>query len=79
MENVEKLILEHLRVIRIDIAGVRDDIREIKLRLTNVESSIGSFKRDAANRYPKNAAEHLCYDRLADRIEKMEKRLALAN
>ena len=48
MENVENLILEHLRSIRADIAGMRDDIREIKQRLSNVESGIGSLKRDTA-------------------------------
>lgn len=79
MENVENLILEHLRSIRTDIAGMRDDIREIKQRLSNLESGIGSLKRDTADLYSENAAQHLRYDRLADRIEKIEKRLELTN
>ena len=79
MENVENLILEHLRSIRSDITGMRDDIREIKQRLSNLESGIGSLKRDTADLYTENAAQHLRYDRLADRIEKIEKRLELTN
>ena len=79
MENVENLILEHLRSIRSDVAGMRDDIREIKQRLSNLESGIGSLKRDTADLYTENAAQHLRYDRLADRIEKIEKRLELTN
>lgn len=79
MENIENLILEHLRVIRTDIAGMRDDIREIKQRLSNVENGIGSLKRDTADLYTENAAQHLRYDRLVDRIEKIEKRLELTN
>ena len=79
MQNVENFILEHLGSIRADIAGMRDDIREIKQRLSNVESGIGSLKRDTADLYTENAAQHLRYDRLADRIEKIEKRLELTN
>ena len=79
MENVENFILEHLGSIRADIAGMRDDIREIKQRLSNVESGIGSLKRDTADLYTENAAKHLRYDRLADRIEKIENRLELTN
>ena len=79
MENVEDLILEHLRSIRSDITGMRDDIREIKQRLSNLESGIGSLKRDTADLYSENAAQHLRYDRLADRIEKIEKRLEFTN
>ena len=79
MENVENFILEHLGSIRADIAGMRDDIREIKQRLSNVESGIGSLKRDTVDLYTENAAQHLRYDRLADRIEKIEKRLELTN
>ena len=79
MENVENFILEHLGSIRADFAGMRDDIREIKQRLSNVESGIGSLKRDTADLYTENAAQHLRYDRLADRIEKIEKRLELTN
>ena len=79
MENVDNLILEHLRAIRADIAGMRDDIREVKQRLSNVESGIGSLKRDTADLYTENAAQHARYDRLADRIEKIEKRLELTN
>ena len=79
MEIVENVILEHLQSIRADITGMREDIREVKQRLSNVESGIGSLKRDTADLYAENAARHLRYDRLADRIEKIEKRLELTN
>ena len=77
MENVDNLILEHLRAIRTDISGMRDDIREVKQRISNVEVGIGSLKRDTADLYTENAAQHMRYDRLAERIEKIEKRLEL--
>ena len=49
MENVNNLILKHLRIIRANIAGMRDDIREIELRLSNVEGGMGGLKRDTAD------------------------------
>jgi hypothetical protein len=41
MENVESLVIEHLRAIRSDIGIVKDDIREIKNRVTNLEQGQG--------------------------------------
>ena len=38
MENVENLILEHLRAIRADVGAVKDDVRELKSRMANLEA-----------------------------------------
>jgi ubiquinone biosynthesis protein UbiJ len=38
-ESVENLILEHLRAIRADVAAVREDVREIKQRLSSLEAA----------------------------------------
>lgn len=32
MNNVENLVLEHLRAIRTDVGFIKDDVRELKLR-----------------------------------------------
>ena len=77
MENFDSIILEHLRAIRGDIAGIRDDMQEVKQRLSGLEAGIGGLKRDAADLYTENASQHLRYDRLAARIEKIERRLEL--
>ncbi len=50
-ENVENLILEHLRAIRTDLGGMKDDVREIKQRLTSLESAVAGLRRDNANLY----------------------------
>ncbi|MDS4022156.1 MAG: hypothetical protein RKR03_16900 [Candidatus Competibacter sp.] len=42
-DNVENLILEHLRAIRADIGGIKDDVREIKQRLTSLEAVLRVF------------------------------------
>lgn len=46
IENIENLVLEQLRALRADIASVKEDTREIKTRLTVVESGIASLWRD---------------------------------
>ena len=48
MENADNIITGHLRPMRADIASIKDDIREVKTRITHVEAGIASLKRDAA-------------------------------
>lgn len=70
MESVDNLIIEHLRAMRADIASIKDDVREIKTRITHVEAGIASLKRDNAHQYDESAAANARFDRLAERIEK---------
>jgi regulator of replication initiation timing len=77
MENVENLILEHLRAIRADVSGIKDDMREVKQRLANVEAAVGGVKRDQSDLYTENASHHVRYDRLLERIDRIERRLEL--
>jgi len=37
MENMEDIVLEHLRAIRSDVGNIKADITEIKLRLGSIE------------------------------------------
>ena len=48
-DNVENLILEHLRAIRADIGGIKDDVRDIKQRLTSLEAAVAGLRRDNSN------------------------------
>ncbi|MBK1693685.1 hypothetical protein CKO09_02865 [Chromatium weissei] len=74
-DNVENLVLELLRAMRGDIALVRDDIREIKMRMSSLENVVSSIKRDVADLYGEVSAQNTRYDRLTDRIERIERRL----
>lgn len=78
-DNIESLVLEQLRGIRNDIASVKEDTREIKSRLVIVESGIASLRRDGADYSASIADQHLRYDRINERIERIEKRLELTN
>ena len=57
------LILEHLRAIRGDIGGLKDDMREVKSRLGLLEEQSASISRRL--------------DRLDERVERIERRFDL--
>jgi hypothetical protein len=48
-DNVENLILEHLRSIRGAIDKNTDELREVKERLTTVELGIAALRRESAS------------------------------
>ena len=79
MENVENIIIEHLRAIRADIGAIKDDVREVKTRLTHLETGIASLKRDSAHQYDETASSNARYDRLSESLERLEKRLELSS
>ena len=59
MDNIENLILEHLRIIRADLSTVKDDVREIKTRVTSLEGAVGGLKRDSGDLYTEVAVQHV--------------------
>jgi chromosome segregation ATPase len=69
-ENIESIVLEHLRAIRGDIGNIKADVSEIKLRLSSIEMSVGNIHTDIA-------ILHSRADRLDARVERIEKRLEL--
>jgi len=62
--EIENLVLEHLRAIRADLAVVKDDVRPIKVRMTSLEENTAAMNRRL--------------DSMDDRIERIEKRLVEA-
>lgn len=62
MADIDNIILEHLRAVRADLASLREDSREIKSRITNIEAGIAGLKRDNAHSYSEIADQHLRYD-----------------
>lgn len=78
-ENVENLVLEHLRALRSESAETRSDIREIKLRLGSLETSFARFGRDIAHNYSEPVDDRHRLDELSERIRRIEKRLELVD
>ena len=77
MENVDNIIIEHLRAIRADIGSIKDDMREVKTRITHLEAGVAGLKRDSAHQYDESAAANARFDRITERLEKIERRLDL--
>lgn len=82
-ENNDNLILEHLRMLRNEVAGVRaemhDEFRDVKLRLGSVESAVVSVRRDSTDQMGDAVRQQLRIDQLAERLERIERRLELSN
>lgn len=57
-ENVENLILEHLRGMRASQERVEHELREIKNRITSVEAGVAGIRRDAAHNNDKIVQQH---------------------
>lgn len=78
-KDFKSLLSVSLRAIRYDIGTVKDDIREVKHRLTSLEGAVGGLKRDQASSYADVADQQARYDRLAERLERIERRLELSD
>ena len=79
MSNIENLMLEHMKKIQGELTGIRQDNAEIKTRLSSIESGIARITRDEAGNYGEIIENRHMFDRLADRVEKIERRLEIAN
>lgn len=80
-DNVENLILEHLKGFRNEFRDFRtkydQDIDDIKHRLTTIERGQGGMKHDAADQYDNYVRQQISIDQLAKRIEHLERQLEL--
>lgn len=76
--NVESLILEHLRAIRSDIAGMISKIDLLTLRVSSLEEHVAGFRRDLALIHGDIATLHRQMDTHEIRLARIEHRLELA-
>ena len=76
-DNVESVILEHLRHIRGRVDRIAEDMKDVKLHLSSVESAMVLVKREVSSGDETDARQQFSLDRLADRIKRIERRLDL--
>lgn len=48
-DNMENIVLEHLRHIRSRVDQIADDMSDLKHRMSSLESAMVSVKHEAAN------------------------------
>lgn len=71
-DNVENLILEHLRHIRKGLDELRLDVGDLKTRVTAIEITLGQIVTLLAGQSGR-------MDRIEDRLGRVERRLELAD
>lgn len=78
-ESSESLVLEHLRHIRGRVDLIADDMKEVKLRLSSLESSLSLVRREIIAGDETGARQQVSIDRIMERLERIEHRLDLRN
>lgn len=77
-DTVENLVLEHLRSLRADMAGLREDVREIKHRQNDMAQSLAGLRGWQANDAATVAHVEARVDRLQEDLERIKRRLDIA-
>lgn len=76
-DNSENLVLEHLRHIQGRVDLMADDMKEVKLRLSSIESSLSLVRREIIVGDETDARQQGTIDRIMERLERIEQRLDL--
>lgn len=75
-EVTNELIYETLKALQAQGAAVRDDMADLKSRMTTLEFSVGNLMSIEANHYAGHSGR---LDRVDARLERIERRLELAD
>ena len=76
-DQIDNIILEHLKAIRAELAEVKADTSDIKLRLHSVDTSVIELRRNNVHLFEDDARQQVSLDKLLERIQRIEKRLEL--
>lgn len=78
-DNVENLVLEHLRHIRGKIDSISDGMDDLKARMSSLESAMLTVNRAVNHGDEVDARQQVSLDKLLKRIERIELRLEIAS
>ena len=78
-DSIDNLVLEQLRLIRSELGSVKLDIREVKSRLATLEVGQRTILQHMGHLASSIAQQQVSLDRVGDRVERIEKRLDLAD
>lgn len=76
VDEPDSLTLRYLRKISADQQVLRDDMQDLKQRMTTVEIAVGNAAASEATHYASLSAR---LDRYNDRLERLERRLDLVD
>ena len=75
----DNLVIEHLCHIRARVDQIADDVTDLKLRMSGLEGAMGRVKREVAYGDETDARQQITLDKLAARIDRIERRLELTD
>ena len=78
-ENVENMVLEHLKRFQATLDRVERKISELTGRVANLEGGLASIIQHLGHLAAADAAQQLSTDNVNDRLDRIERRLELAN
>lgn len=78
-ENVDNLMLEHLKKIQAEQSASRERDREIITRLGQIETAVARIGRDNAHAFAEQIEDRHAVDARKERIERVERRLEINN
>jgi hypothetical protein len=76
-ENVENLILEHLKRFQVTLERVETKLGELTVRQTETHTAVLNLRRDQVNDAEISAHLQAQLDGVRDRLERIERRLEL--
>lgn len=77
MDNSTHFILEHLKRFEAGQNRIEPELREIKGRMSQLEIGVASIRGDLARMSSDQVRQTLAVDALAQRIDRIERRLEL--
>lgn len=77
--NVENLVLEHLRALRAGQERIELKLSEVNARLNSLESAVVRSRADNLATQEDAYRQQAVIDRLSDRMERIERRLEIAD
>ena len=78
-DNVENLMLEHLKRFQATLDRVENKIGELTGRVANLEGGQASIIQHLAHLSSADAARQLAIDHIGTRLDRIERRLELAS
>jgi hypothetical protein len=78
-ENVENLLLEHMKRFQATLDRIERKLGEHTARLANLEGGLAAIVQHLAHLSAADAAQQLAYDNLASRLDRIERRLELTH
>jgi septal ring factor EnvC (AmiA/AmiB activator) len=79
MENVDNIIIEHLKRFQAGQDRIERELKEVKGRMSQIEIGIASMRGDLAHLSGDQARQQIGVDALSDRIDRIERRLELSS